>query len=371
MAQPDLIPAPFAENATPGTIEPIPPLTPSVPQQATWSSGFPQVTMQPLAAGGIPPRGQDFNGVLNALSQHIFHMQGGGQYKWSDDHGPYSIGDVLQSDDGLRSYVSVVDNNTDNFNTNPAAIGVSWLPWSGGAASELIAGLLKIATTAQAQAGTNDASAMTPAKTGILFPFRGIQVYDTAGTYTWNVPDGVSKVWVTVVGGGASGGSAGVANARGSGGGPGGCVIGLVDLNGVNSVIVTVGSGGPAVGSSPGLPGETSSFGSFCSATGGEGGNAGQAGNFAGGAPGHGIASSGDMIVIRGGYGSDGNPTTYNGGTGMGGGNGGASYFGGGRRGTTGTGAGTLGTAPGSGGGGSSNAEPSSAGNPGIVIIQW
>lgn len=228
MAQPDLIPAPFAENATPGTIEPIPPLTPSVPQQATWSSGFPQVTMQPLAAGGIPPRGQDFNGVLNALSQHIFHMQGGGQYKWSDDHGPYSIGDVLQSDDGLRSYVSVVDNNTDNFNTNPASIGVSWLPWSGGAASELIAGLLKIATTAQAQAGTNDASAMTPAKTGILFPFRGIQVYNTAGTYTWNVPEGVTKVWVTVVG---------------AGGGPGG--IGPVN-------------------------GGTSSFGSFCSATGGQ-----------------------------------------------------------------------------------------------------
>lgn len=133
MAQPDLIPMPFAENATPGTIEPIPATTPTVPQDATWSTGFPQVTMQPLASGGIPPRGQNFNGVLNALSQHIFHMQGGGQYKWDDAHGPYSIGDVLQSDDGLRAYVSVVDNNTDNFNTNPSAIGTSWAPWSGDA----------------------------------------------------------------------------------------------------------------------------------------------------------------------------------------------------------------------------------------------
>ena len=146
MAQPDLIPMPFAENATPGTIEPIEATTPTVPQDATWSTGFPQVTMQPLASGGIPPRGQNFNGVLNALSQHIFHMQGGGQYKWSDDHGPYSIGDVLQSDDGLRAYVSIVNNNTDNFNTNPSAIGTSWLPWSGGAASELVAGLIQIAT---------------------------------------------------------------------------------------------------------------------------------------------------------------------------------------------------------------------------------
>lgn len=166
MAQPDLIPMPFAENATPGTIEPIEATTPTVPQDATWSTGFPQVTMQPLAAGGIPPRGQNFNGVLNALSRHIFHMQGGGQYKWSDDHGPYSIGDVLQSDDGLRSYVSVVDNNTDNFNTNPSAIGNTWLPWSGGAASELVAGLMKIATTAQAQALTADDVVITPKKLG-------------------------------------------------------------------------------------------------------------------------------------------------------------------------------------------------------------
>lgn len=164
MAQPDLIPMPFAENATPGTIEPIPATTPTVPQDATWSTGFPQVTMQPLASGGIPPRGQNFNGVLNALSQHIFHMQGGGQYKWDDAHGPYSIGDVLQSDDGLRSYVSAIGNNTDNFNTTPGVIGSSWLPWSGGTATELIAGLLKIATTAQAQSMSSDDVAITPKK---------------------------------------------------------------------------------------------------------------------------------------------------------------------------------------------------------------
>lgn len=169
MAQPDLIPMPFAENATPGTIEPIAATTPTVPQDATWSAGFPQVTMQPLASGGIPPRGQNFNGVLNALSQHIFHMQGGGQYKWDAAHGPYSIGDVLQSDDGLRSYVSAVDNNTDNFNTTPAAIGVSWMPWSGGAASEMVAGLVKISTTAQAQALTADDAVLTPKKLADTF----------------------------------------------------------------------------------------------------------------------------------------------------------------------------------------------------------
>lgn len=199
MAQPDLIPMPFAENATPGTIEPIPATTPTVPQDATWSTGFPQVTMQPLAAGGIPPRGQNFNGVLNALSQHIFHMQGGGQYKWDDAHGPYSIGDVLQSDDGLRSYVSAIDNNTDNFNTTPGAIGTSWLPWSGGAATELIAGLLKIATTAQAQAMTADDVALTPKK--LADAFKGANSLIDDGYGFQFMPSGLLIQWSAVFGG--------------------------------------------------------------------------------------------------------------------------------------------------------------------------
>lgn len=195
MAQPDLIPMPFAENATPGTIEPIEATTPTVPQDATWSTGFPQVTMQPLASGGIPPRGQNFNGVLNALSQHIFYMQGGGQYKWSADHGPYSIGDVLQSDDGLRSYVSAVDNNTDNFNTTPSAIGGTWLPWSGVEASELIAGLIKIATTAQAQSLTADNVALTPAKLAAAF---GGANHGIADSGYQKLPGGLIIQWTSV-----------------------------------------------------------------------------------------------------------------------------------------------------------------------------
>lgn len=358
MAQPDLIPAPFAENATPGTIEPIPPLTPSVPQQATWSSGFPQVTMQPLASGGIPPRGQDFNGVLNALSQHIFHVQGGGQYKWSDDHGPYSIGDVLQSDDGLRSYVSVVDNNTDNFNTTPSAIGDTWLPWSGGAASELVAGLVKIATTAQAQSGTNDASAMTPAKTAILFPFRGIQIYDTPGSYTWNVPEGVTKVWVTVVGGGGAGGrNSASPTLKNAGGGGGGTSLKMINLIGVTSVPVTVGDGGMG-GPGAGGGGQTSSFGEFFSATGGSG--AGETGGAGG------VGVGGD-INIRGGSGSD--ATGANNGSGDGGD---SMYGGAGRAGAAlSTSVVDGGQYGGGGGGTASPASRGGSGGPGIVIIQW
>lgn len=137
MAQPDLILTPFGANAPAGNIDVIPEtLAPSdPPEKASWQRGFPPVTMIPLAAGGIPPRGQDFNGVLNAISEHTVFQGGGGQYKWDDAYvaanGGYPKDAVLQSDDGSAAYVSLIDNNSVNFNTDPAAIGVSWGEYTG------------------------------------------------------------------------------------------------------------------------------------------------------------------------------------------------------------------------------------------------
>lgn len=136
--QPELIVTPFAQNAPDTSVDDIPEaLNPATdpPQAASWEMGFPALTMTPLAAGGIPPRGQSFNGVLQDISEHLVFMGGGGQYKWSDKYvsakGGYSVGDVIQSDDGLNSYVSLVDNNTTNFNTSPSSIGTLWRGWAG------------------------------------------------------------------------------------------------------------------------------------------------------------------------------------------------------------------------------------------------
>jgi len=172
--QPDLILTPFGENATPGTIDPIPETRGpgDDPQQATWDEGFPLVTMTPLAAGGIPPKGQDFNGVLNAISEHTVFTGRGGQYKWSSAYvtasGGYSIGDVIQADDGLNSYVSLVNTNTANFNTTPASIGVSWALYAGrktqDQATETTSGIAEIATQAEVTTGADDARMVTPLK---------------------------------------------------------------------------------------------------------------------------------------------------------------------------------------------------------------
>lgn len=173
--QPELILTPFGESANPGTINEIPEsLTPSDPvQYASWQAGFPLVTMTPLSAGGIPPRGQDVNGALRAISRHSAFLGGGGQYKWSAAYvaakGGYSIGDVIQANDGLNSYVSLVSSNSVDFNSTPSSIGTSWGLYSGQAliqpqATEIVLGVVRLATTPAALAGTDDVAAMTSLK---------------------------------------------------------------------------------------------------------------------------------------------------------------------------------------------------------------
>lgn len=127
MAQPDLIITPFADSAVPGTIDPIPESQdPALPQRASWLLGFPGVTMTPLAAGGIPPRGQDFNGVLNALSQHIVWLGRGGQYVWDAEIAAadgYPLGALLQKIGIDGFWLNTVEGNA----TNPDAGGAGWV----------------------------------------------------------------------------------------------------------------------------------------------------------------------------------------------------------------------------------------------------
>lgn len=122
MSQPELLSIPFARDASGATKNKIPdaPGGGAPAQQATWSQGFPAVTMQPLAVGGIPPQGPDFNGVLAALSEHTVFQNKGGFYKFDAAFAAkirgYSKGAVLLANDGLSLWVSLQDGNTQNFN---------------------------------------------------------------------------------------------------------------------------------------------------------------------------------------------------------------------------------------------------------------
>lgn len=144
---------------------------------------------------------------------------------------------------------------------------------------------------------------------------KTVQVFTTAGTYTWIKPAGCIRVRVSLVGGG--GGGAGYCE----GGGAGGYSESFIDVSDIESVDIAVGSGGNKVGYyGVASPGGVSSFGWFLSASGGFGANA------------HNSHEGG-----RGGYGNGGQLNLY-GGKGSGHGNGmgswgpntgGDSYFGG------------------------------------------
>ena len=79
--------------------------------------------------------GRDFTIRIQCFD--VNEIVGGRQYRWSGAYvaknGGYSKGSVLQSNDGLNSYVSLIDNNSTDFNANPASIGVSWGLYAGGA----------------------------------------------------------------------------------------------------------------------------------------------------------------------------------------------------------------------------------------------
>ncbi|SCC09724.1 Phage Tail Collar Domain, partial [Snodgrassella sp. R-53583] len=118
---PVLIPRPFAVNGSKNSIHDTRQAGQD-PEDATWSDGFPNVTMQPVESGGLPPKGMDFNGIFNALSDTAVHLQKGGFFyfdkAYSDSFGGYQTGAILISDDNTKLFISISDNNTNNPNQN-------------------------------------------------------------------------------------------------------------------------------------------------------------------------------------------------------------------------------------------------------------
>lgn len=183
---------PFARDAVPDMVNDIP-NDPSIvePQLASFKQGFPSITTIPLVAGGIPPEGQDFNGILRDITQHIVHQNKGGMYKFEADivaDGGYPLGAVLSANDGLSLWVSLVDANVEDFNigtpTQWARIAFSGLDallngkvdktsivqvtgasttniMSQKAVTDAISGFV-LATQAEAEAGTDNSKYMSP-----------------------------------------------------------------------------------------------------------------------------------------------------------------------------------------------------------------
>ncbi|AYP69085.1 hypothetical protein [Acinetobacter phage vB_AbaM_IME512] len=131
MANPIFIPIAFAANGIKNLIQKVR----QVGQDAedfTWNDGAPLITMTKIEDGGKAPKGQDFNGVINALSEHVIYGQNGNRYTWSqdvvDEFGGYALGAIVQSNDTTKEFRSLVANNTVNPNNG---LGGAWEVYSG------------------------------------------------------------------------------------------------------------------------------------------------------------------------------------------------------------------------------------------------
>lgn len=125
---PSKIPVPFANSGSKNTI-------PTASQigvtagAASLTDGFPPLTFTPIAAGGVPPSGKDFNGIFNLLSQNTRWTNAGAFYSYdasfSSDVGGYPKGAIVLRSDGGGFWLSTTDDNT----TDPESSSASgWAP---------------------------------------------------------------------------------------------------------------------------------------------------------------------------------------------------------------------------------------------------
>lgn len=92
----------ISQNTTPGS------------NAASYSDGFPAITMTDLADGGLPPRGTDFNQILYELARSSQWAGTGALYPYSqsfaDAIGGYPKNSMVIADDGY-TYISLSDDN--------------------------------------------------------------------------------------------------------------------------------------------------------------------------------------------------------------------------------------------------------------------
>lgn len=135
------------------------PVSSADPNAASLSLGFPPNTFADISAGGTPPDGRDFNGILNLVSAHAQWAAVGGAARWSSaiatSIGGYPAGALVMSATTVGLYyVSLTDNNTQN-----PATGSNWFPL-----------VLRAATPAQVKAQTANDRVVTPAGlAGLIF----------------------------------------------------------------------------------------------------------------------------------------------------------------------------------------------------------
>lgn len=120
VSEPGKIITPWAES---GLKNPIPPAANPATGRAGFDQGFSAINMTAKEAGGIPPFGQDFNGIFYDVTNILRYMQAGGQPTFSSALataiGGYPKGAMVLGSDGVTLWQSKVGGNFTDPDVDP------------------------------------------------------------------------------------------------------------------------------------------------------------------------------------------------------------------------------------------------------------
>jgi hypothetical protein len=282
---PTKVPLPFANAGAKNTI-PTASQIGVTPGAASLTDGFPPLTRTPIAAGGVPPSGQDMNGILNLISANTMWENAGGFYPYdatfSTAIGGYPKGAILAKATNNGLWLSTVDNNV----TNPDTGGAGW--------SDPLAGRVL--------------------RTSVYTLVGGVQMvsidggaFGSTGATTFTALSSTSSVEIEIGGGGGGAGGASATTSTqvsfGSGASSGAYGRGKF-FSGFASLAITAGTAGTGApaGNNSGTAGGTSSAGALMTAPGGAAGVGGGAVGVSSTTPGSFNNPPGQSAPATGGY---------------------------------------------------------------------
>ena len=184
ISTPDQIITPWAES---GLKQAIPQAADPVNGRAGYDQGFPPINMTPKAAGGIPPFGQDMNGIIYDLTLALQYLEAGGSFPydsaWATAVGGYPVGALVSRTDNAGLWRNTAANNL----TDPEAGGAGWQPEGSGATSVTMTSSNVTLTALQASRGMIIITGTLTANLQLIFPTyvkQWLVVNNTTGAFT-------------------------------------------------------------------------------------------------------------------------------------------------------------------------------------------
>lgn len=167
ISTPPKMPVPWATSGLKNT---IPPTSSPVTGNAGYDQGFTAINMTPRTAGGIPPFGQDFNGIFFAVTEALRYLETGAGFPYDGTFatavGGYPLGARVQRTDGYGSWLNTTANNT----ADPEAFGAGWAPEGSGIASVAMSNANVTLTALQAARGIIVITGTLTANLNLVFP---------------------------------------------------------------------------------------------------------------------------------------------------------------------------------------------------------